>query len=607
MTRKARVWLGGALVPRIHRIAPGAAKKDDRVGPEKMPGVRSFPSYAIIERPMTNRTSLAALLGLLAATACGNGTLQNDGSGALLRNPGDGTREPVDQVAGAAGSNPNTRIVRLSHAQYANTLRDLLGVEQTPESGFAPDALNGFNFNTSNDLRVDPRLGPQYRTAAEQLAEQVVQNDDVFARIVPCDAGSEGCAGEFIDSFGERVFRRPLTSAESARFQALFDLGGTLGDSGNAFDDGVQLVVEAMLQAPQFLYRTEVSQGTVEDGREALDDWEIASRLSYFIFDSMPDDELFERARAGQLRTPQQVGTEVARMLDDPRARGKLTSFHEQVWQVGRYAKIAPDAATYPGLPSDLVDRLRASSNRFIESVIEDGGGLREFLTAPYAYADSEIASLYDADVSGDQLARIDFEDGARKGFLMQAGFLASNAYSRKTDPIHRGLFILRDVLCRLIPDPPPGAQNTPPPETDEPIVTTRDEISLLTGQLYCPTCHSQINEPGFSFEGFDAIGQVREQENGVDVDTTGSITLDGAEVQFSGASELVDALADSQEAEQCYTSRWLEFVYGRTLTERDEALRARLAEEPRSVQDIVQTVTTSTEFLSRDVSESAP
>jgi hypothetical protein len=573
----------------------------------KKPGARLVPSYAILARPMTNRTSLAAVLGLLAATACGDGILRNDGSGALLDPDSGDMGTQVDPGAGAAGSNPNTRIVRLSHAQYANTLRDLLGIEQTPESGFAPDALNGFNFDTSNDLRVDPRLGPQYRTAAEQLAVQVVQDDAVFERVVPCDAASAGCSGEFIDSFGERVFRRPLTGEESARFQALFQLGTTLGDSGDPFDDGVQLVVEAMLQAPQFLYRTEVSSGAVQDGRAALDDWEIASRLSYFIFDSMPDDELFERARSGQLRTPQQVGTEVARMLDDPRAVGKLTSFHEQVWQVGRYAKIAPDAATYPGLPNDLVDRLRASSSRFVQSVIEDGGGLREFLTAPYAFADSEIAALYDAEVSGEQLTRVDFEDGERKGFLMQAGFLASNAYSRKTDPIHRGLFILRDVLCRLIPDPPPGAQNTPPPETDEPIVTTRDEISLLTGQLYCPTCHSQINEPGFSFEGFDAVGQVREQENGVDVDTTGSITLDGEEVEFSGASELVDALADSQEAEECYTSRWLEFAYGRALTERDDALRARLAEEPRSVQDLVQTMTTSTEFLSRDVSESAP
>jgi hypothetical protein len=344
----------------------------------------------------------------------------------------------------------------------------------------------------------------------------------------------------------------------------------------------------------------------VENGRAALDDWEIASRLSYFIFDSMPDEELFEKAREGELHTPQQVGTEVARLLEDGRAISKLSSFHEQAWQVGRYAKIAPDPEVYPDLPGDLVDRLRVSTSRFVESVIEDGGGLREMLTAPYAYVDSELAPLYGADAGGNGLERLEFEDGERKGFMMQVGFLASNAYARKTDPIHRGVFVLRDVLCRLIPDPPPGAQMTPPPETDEPIETTREEISLLTGQLYCPSCHSQINEPGFAFEGFDAAGQVRERENGVEVDTSGGITLDGDRVEFAGAAELVEALAGSQEAQDCYTSRWLEFAYGRPLTKRDDALAESLASEPRSVTEIVRTLTTSTEFLSRDLSEAA-
>jgi hypothetical protein len=559
----------------------------------------------------------AALLGLLAATACGDGTLSDksspngrgtSGSG-LDGNGPDGNEGGGDlpEAGGEAGSNPNTRLVRLTHAQYGNTVRDLFGVDQTPEGAFAPDALNGFGFNTSNDLRVDPRLGPQYRNAAEELAAEVAQDSSLRGRIVPCDSDDEGCAGEFIDSFGERAFRRPLAPEESARFQALFDLGSSVGDSDDAFIDGVQLVLEALLQSPQFLYRAEVSSGAVVDGRAALNDWEIASRLSFFLFDSMPDDELFEKAREGELHTPAQVGTEVARMLGDARATSKLSSFHEQVWQVGRYAKIAPDGEVYPGLPDDLVDRLRTSMGRYVESVIEDGGGLRELLTSTHAYVDSETAPLYGAEVNGNGLERIEFEDGERKGFMMQVGFLASNAYARKTDPIHRGLFVLRDVLCRLIPDPPPGAQMTPPPETDEPIETTREEITLLTGQLYCPSCHSQINEPGFAFEGFDAAGQERERENGVEVDTSGGITLDGERVEFSGPSELVEALADSQEAQDCYTSRWLEFAYGRTLTERDDVLNRELAEEPRSVSEIVQSLTTSTEFLSRDVNEAAP
>ena len=557
---------------------------------------------------MNYRISKAALFGLLVA-ACGDSTVSGGtpyGAGGD-GNTGQGSAGGEGAiVSDPAGSNPNTRLVRLSHAQYANSVRELFGIDETPEGAFAPDALNGFKFDTSNDLRVDPRLGPQYRSAAEQLAASVVGDGGVFTRVVPCERGAEGCAGEFIESFGQRAFRRPLLPDESARFTALFELAGTLGEASDAFDAGVGLVVEAMLQSPQFLYRAEVSHGEIADNRAALDDWEVASRLSFFIYDSMPDEALFERARRGELHTPDQVGAEVARMLGDPRAATKLTSFHEQVWQVGRYAKIAPDREAFPGLPEDLVDRLRASQQRFVESVVEDGGGLRELLTAPYAFVDSELAPLYDVDVSSDGLRRVEFDDGERKGFMMQAGFLASNAYSRKTDPIHRGVFILRDVLCRAIPDPPADAAQTPLPETDEPIETTREEITLLTGQLYCPACHSQINEPGFSFEGFDAVGRERERENDVEVDTTGSITLDGEPIPFSGASELVGALADSEEAQRCYTGRWLEFAYGRELTERDEALRAQLTATPRGVRELIEGLATSPEFLSRDVSEDA-
>ncbi len=553
----------------------------------------------------TNLSALgpaSALMVSVVAFAC-SGSSVSDGAPPfnVPADPNNPSSRPGYslRVAEELSDSEHTRVVRLSHSQYANTVRELLGIDETPENIFAPDALNGFGFATSNDLRTDARLGPQYRTAAEDLATRAVTDSAVFARLVTCQATDPACDTQFIRSFGQRVFRRPLTSTEVTRFEGLFAQGGELGDQGDPFRDGVQLVVEAMLQAPQFLYRTEVSTGSVTNGRANLDDWEIASRLSYLLYDSMPDAPLFARATAGELRTADQIANEVSRMLGDVRASDKLVSFHEQVWQFGRFAKISPDASTYPGLPTNLIDRVRGASSRFVESVIEDGGGLREFLTANYAFADSGLGPLYGSTVSGNDFSRIDFAGGERKGFLMQVGFLASNAYSIKTDPIHRGLFILRDVLCRTIPDPPPGAQMTPPPETDEPIITTRDEISLLTGQLYCPTCHSQINEPGFSFEGFDAVGRVRRQENGADVDTTGSITLDGTPFEFGGAGELVEALADSEEARDCYTGRFVEFAYGRGLAESDLPLLDRLVAEPRTLEDIVTTLVTSPDFLS--------
>jgi hypothetical protein len=178
-------------------------------------------------------------------------------------------------------------------------------------------------------------------------------------------------------------------------------------------------------------------------------------------------------------------------------------------------------------------------------------------------------------------------------------GFLASNSYSIKTDPIHRGLFVIRNLLCRLIPDPPPGAATTPLPEVSEPIETTREEISILTGQSFCPTCHTSINPPGFAFEGFDAVGQLRTEENGVAVDTASEMVLDGQRVSFSGARELVQLLAGSEEAHACYTSRWIEFALGRPLAEEDVATWQALSARSLPLADLIVQLVRSPQFAS--------
>jgi hypothetical protein len=312
----------------------------------------------------------------------------------------------------------------------------------------------------------------------------------------------------------------------------------------------------------------------------------------------MPDDALFSAARGGTLHTPEQVQTAAARLLADPRALTKAVRFHEQAWHFDRYARITKDAMAYPNAPTDLADRVYPATTRFVEEVVRNGGGLTELLTAPYAFADSGLAPLYGTSVTGG-LARIELDPNVRKGILMQVGHLASHSYAIKTDPIHRGLFVIRNVLCRQIPDPPPGAATTPPPPTDLPIVTTRDEISLLTGQSFCPTCHSNINPPGFAFEGFDAVGQKRETENGAPIDTTSEMVLDGQRVSFSGPNELVELLARSEEAHSCYVSRWIEFAYGRPLALDDVGTWDTLSERSLPVADIVATLVRSPEFWS--------
>jgi len=500
---------------------------------------------------------------------------------------------PFDEPSG------DTRLVRLTHAQYENTIAALFGVEDPLEIEFPPDALNGFEFDTSIDFRVDGRLGPLYRAAAEQLGERAVSDPEVFDNIVPCDPAEAACVLEFIASFGERAFRRPLTADQTDRFVALFGQGTTLIASGDAFRDGVQLTLRAMLQSPQFVYRTEMAGDAGPDGRIALDDWEIASRLSYFLFDSMPDDDLFALAREGELHTPEQLAPVVDRLVADPRALPKLVSFHAQTWRFDRYSRITLDPATFPSLPADIVPRIRDASERFVAEVIESGGGLDAFLTAPYAFADESVAELYGLSAPPGAPSRIDLTSTGRKGLLMQVGFLASNAYALKTDPIHRGLFVVRDLLCRTIPDPPPGASMTPLPETDDPIETTREEISLLTGGLACVACHQQINPPGFAFEGFGAAGEVRLTENEIPVDTRGELRLDGETVSFAGPGELVDALATSQDARNCYAGKWLEFALGRRLTSTDEEMWLQLGQKSSGVPELVRATLASPGFTS--------
>ena len=499
-----------------------------------------------------------------------------------------------------------SRLVRLSHQQYRQTVRDLFGVPGSPELALAPDALGGFLFETDNALLVDGRLGPQYRGAAEALAERAISDAGIYARIVPCPATTSDCRDQFLRSFGERAFRRPPSAHDLDTFRGLFAAGAARFASGDAFRDGVRLTVEAMLQTPDFLYRS-VAGTPRADGRVALDDFEVAARLSYFLYDSMPDAQLFAAAHAGRLHTPDDVEAAARRMLGEPRVLPQLVSFHEQVWAFGRFAGISPDAEKYPQLPAGFVWRVRRAARLFVRDVLMSGGGLEELLTAPYVYADEGLAPLYGAaeppgarsgvDPTG-RFARLELEQGEREGFLMQLGYLASNAYSASTDPIHRGLFVIRNLLCRAVPDPPPGATLTPLPATHPPIVTTRDEVSVLTGQSFCPTCHAQINAPGYAFEGFDAIGQKRASDNGAPVDTSGSLVLDGQLLLFNGPAALIEGIARSREAHRCYSRRWLEFALGRPLARGDLPTLDAIAGESRPLADLLVRVVRSPEFL---------
>lgn len=546
------------------------------------------------------KTELQALLltmVVVAAVGCAGDDVAGDAKPGAPGGGGSG--------AGGSASTQNvpvvTRVARLTHAQYDASVGTLLGVTDKLASSFAPDASEGYAFDNSINLRVDGRLGPQYRTAAEELAEKVAADAAFLARVVPCAEQSAGCSEQFIAELGKRAFRRPLNDAEKARFAGLFARGAELVGSGNAFRDGVRLVVEALLQSPQFLYRSELSNTRGSDGLIQLDSWEIASRLSYFLWGSMPDAALFQAAQEGKLASSADVTSATQRVLADAKSRGPVVSFHAQALRFARFQKVAPDAGKYPSAPAEMAQKVKEAAELFVKDVVFDSqGGIAELLNAPFAYADSGLAPIYGKSVSGMGFQKLTFAAGERAGYLMQAGFLASNAYAIRTDPIHRGLFVQRDVLCRIIPEPPPGASMTPLPPTSDSIKTTRQQVEALTSPATCSGCHSMINPAGFAFEAYDAIGALRQTDNAAPIDTTGSTTIDGQLVNFANASELVQALSHSAEARACYVGKWLEYAYGRSKTAEDQPAEAALAASPQSTQQLALQVVSTPAFRFR-------
>ncbi len=393
---------------------------------------------------------------------------------------GDPDAECNDDTVLAALPN----LVRLTHRQYDNTIRDLVGIDDHPSSVFLPDAAVAGYDNNAEMLIVGDRLARDYRRAAEDLAGRVLADPVLLGELLPCDAqtGDTGCAELFIADLGARAFRRELTDGEQAAYVALHATGAGLYGDGSAFEQGIRLVLEAMLQSPNLLYRVELSSPMAGESSVPLSGPELATRLSYLLWNSMPDTELLDAALAGDLDSAAGLEEQARRLLADPRARDPVADFHAQWLQVSRYVDVTKDPEQFPEWNAGLGDAMQQESRRFIERVVfELAGGYAELMTSPTSVVDDRLAALYGvAPTMGSAFAPVDLDPASRAGILTQIGFLASRAYADQTSPIHRGVFVQRQLLCAALPDPPPNIDpNLPPLEGD--VHTTRDAVDLHT------------------------------------------------------------------------------------------------------------------------------
>lgn len=371
----------------------------------------------------------------------------------------------------------------------------------------------------------------------------------------------------------------------------MYGKASTLSPSVPAALGGPRIVLEALLQSPHFLYRPELST-EVKAGVVPLDGYEVASRLSYALWRTMPDDALFAAAAAGELSTKEGYLTHARRLLADVRAQAVVASFHDQLLQVRKVADVTRNTTLFPEFSPALRDSMTAEQRAFVKHVVmERREGLSSLLTAPYSFLDAPLARVYG--VTGvTSLSKVTFDDGRRGGLLTQPAFLAVNATSTTSDPIHRGVFVNHQLLCSGLP-PPPDVVPALPPENPAIPRTLRQRIDAFTGRGTCGEgCHSNfINPIGFAYEHYDALGRWRDTEKSLPIDAKDQFDFDEKLVAFDGALELGRAMTASSAAHACYVEHWGEFLYGHRLTAAERPLVDRLAKRSRETDAAVLTL----------------
>lgn len=491
------------------------------------------------------------------------------------------------EEAAGHGVAPVAVLRRLTNDQYNNTVRDLLQDTSSPGNDFPPeDFVNGFK-NQYQALTVTPLLAESYSLAAEKLAADAFRRGD-YHGLLPCKPAAYGaaCRDRFIRTFGRRAFRRPLEPEEIARYTAVFRSQGQ-------FLAGAQAVVEAMLQSPNFIFWLDATPNP------KWKPYAAASYLSYFFWNTTPDDPLLDEAASGELDTADGLRRAAARMLDNPKARDGLDEFVSQWLRFDRALDAARERRLYPLFNRDLAMAMTEEARRFVGDLVWNDRNFMQVYTADYGFPSSDLAALYKVPPPARDFDRVQFPpESERAGLLGQALFLTLSSKPDDTAPTGRGLFVREQFLCQQVPPPPPTVDTTLPPIDAAKPLTNRQRMSAHTNSKICAGCHNLIDPIGFGLEKFDAIGQRREQqkllfyppakgEGGrrvkpkevlLDVDTSARVA-GIANSDFTSARQLGELLARTPQCQECIVKQVFRYMAGRPDTAADRPAIGRAME----------------------------
>jgi len=513
------------------------------------------------------------------------------------KQPSDEQRKTVaDWVANLKYLSPKDPgefvIRRLSKVELGNTLRDLFGVEPSIV-GDLPDEVLGAGYINS----VSPLLLERCLMIAGDVLHKMpaARQKELFA--------SEN-AKEFVRSIARRAYRRPPSEAEVDVLMRVYALAL---EKGRPHPEALRLVLKAVLVSPQFLF---ITPGNEPAGDVVpLDDHQLASRLSYLLWATMPDAELSALADAGTLHEPAVLAAQARRLLADPRSRALFDGFGSQWLGLDKLAGKTFDASRFPQMTPTLRASMLDEGRLFFESILRENRSIATFIDADYVFVNETLASIYGLKgVAGPELRRVALSDADRGGILSMPGVLATTSFPNRTSPVNRGVWVLEQILGRHVPPPP---ANVPPLEKQDhdkvAALTLRQRTELHRSDPTCASCHKVLDPIGFGLENFDAIGRWRDRDDsGGVIDATGELPGD---LRFSSPKELKKIVAGRlDEFTRNLAGRMLAYAVCRQRSGYDEIVVDRIvrevARDGNRMQTLVVAVVTSYPFTHRRVRE---
>jgi len=486
---------------------------------------------------------------------------------------------------------------RLNQTEYRNTTRDLLGTQLDPGANFPADDVSfGFD-NIAQVLTVSPLQFELYEQGAQELADEVL-NTGIRDTIVFCDSNDASCRGDVLRELASRAWRRPATEEEVARLQSLVDVALT---EGEGVEQGLDLAIRGILLSPHFIYRPELDDDPLSTEPRMLNDYELASRMSYFLWSSMPDETLFEAAASGTLQDDVGLRAQVDRMLSDPKSQALIDNFAGQWLRIRSLEDHVPDYESFPQWDGALRDAMSEETKLFFGEFLSGTVAMDELLLTDFAFLNDRLAAHYGLALDlGSQFERVSLDaTNPRFGLLTLGSLLTVTSTPIRTSPVKRGVWILEQLLCSEPPPPPPGVEGLP--DGDMSSGSLRDRLELHRADPVCASCHNLMDPLGLGLEHYDAIGAYRTQDDGFPIDSSGQLV--GGET-FTTAREMAALIQEDERFDLCVVEKLFTYALGRPVAATEhpfvEAIAEAFAQSGSELPELIKIIVTSEPFRTR-------